>query len=302
MAFRSFRIQPKRVNEDPSQTYELSSEQIQFYEENGYLVIKKLIDLPALESYRQRFRDVCDGKVSRNLLTVVKDLSLFDKNSKPETYINKIQDILYDEVFSTYSENPRLLHVISQIIGQDLSVINGMLINKPPGTNTHYPHQDLLYFPFRPAQQILASWTAIDPVTEENGCLFMIPGSHKSWELLEHNHMVDDGKPFFFSIANCETMAPDHKRVRLILDPGDTVFISSTIIHGSMPNLSNTYRKAITCHYVNSNCHFFDVTGSNQEKLANMVEKHLRRQNYDFKFMDLWKMKLKTVRGFKSNL
>ncbi|KAH9628613.1 hypothetical protein HF086_003639 [Spodoptera exigua] len=40
------------VSADPSTTYPLSAEQLQFYNDNGYLVIKKLIGIPALNSYR----------------------------------------------------------------------------------------------------------------------------------------------------------------------------------------------------------------------------------------------------------
>ncbi|MPC36381.1 Phytanoyl-CoA dioxygenase, peroxisomal [Portunus trituberculatus] len=58
-----------------------------------------------------------------------------------------------------------------------------MLINKPPdpGTRTsrHPMHQDLHYFPFRPANRIVCAWTAMENVNTENGCLFVLPGSHK---------------------------------------------------------------------------------------------------------------------------
>lgn len=78
-----------------------------------------------------------------------------------------------------------------------------VLINKPPdpGNNTsrHPLHQDLHYFPFRPANDIVCAWTAMERsflfspfpnlfssrVNKSNGCLVVIPGSHKG-ELLEH--------------------------------------------------------------------------------------------------------------------
>ena len=40
-------------------------------------------------------------------------------------------------------------------------------------------HQDLLYFPFRPGNRIVGAWTALEMINEENGCLCLIPGSHK---------------------------------------------------------------------------------------------------------------------------
>ena len=67
-----------------------------------------------------------------------------------------------------------------------------MLINKPPdpGTKTsrHPLHQDLHYFPFRPADRMVCSWTAMEErIDRSNGCLVVIPGSHKS-ELLKHRY------------------------------------------------------------------------------------------------------------------
>jgi ectoine hydroxylase-related dioxygenase (phytanoyl-CoA dioxygenase family) len=62
-----------------------------------------------------------------------------------------------------------------------------VLINKPPDPGTlssrHPLHQDLHYFPFRPADRIVCAWTAMQRVTRENGCLVVIPGTHKG-ELL----------------------------------------------------------------------------------------------------------------------
>lgn len=64
-----------------------------------------------------------------------------------------------------------------------------MLINKPPDshqdTSRHPIHQDLHYFPFRPAEKIVASWTAMEKIDEKNGCLFVCPGTHKT-NLLPH--------------------------------------------------------------------------------------------------------------------
>jgi hypothetical protein len=50
-----------------------------------------------------------------------------------------------------------------------------------------YSLQDLHYFPFRPAEYIVAAWTAMERVNEDNGCLVVVPGTHKG-ELLPHNY------------------------------------------------------------------------------------------------------------------
>ncbi|KAJ8708253.1 hypothetical protein PYW07_010378 [Mythimna separata] len=275
---------------------------IQFYHDNGYLVIRKLFDIPTLNTYRQRFTDVCEGRVEKGRVTVVKDRALAQTHARPEDYINKIQELLFDEVFSTYSEDPRLLHVVAQLIGEDLTAVNCMLINKPPGTNEHPPHQDLLYFPFRPADKILATWTAIDPVSRDNGCLYMVPGSHKPDVLYEHDEQVNSAKLFFFGIVNSDEVAPEDRRVYVEMQPGDTVLFQSNLVHGSMPNVTKTYRKAMTGHYANSSCHYIDVYGTRHEKLVRQMEAELRKRGSDLTYVDMWRIKTKPVRGVRSNL
>lgn len=46
---------------------------------------------------------------------------------------------------------------------------------------------DLHYFPFRPADQVVCSWTAMEHVHKQNGCLVVLPGTHKT-ELLPHEY------------------------------------------------------------------------------------------------------------------
>ena len=64
-------------------------------------------------------------------------------------------------------------------------------------------------------------------------------------------------------------------RVHLHMEKGDTVFFHPLLIHGSGTNLSGRFRKAISCHYSTSDCHYIDVTGTTQENIAKEVRKWL---------------------------
>ncbi|XP_075986212.1 phytanoyl-CoA dioxygenase, peroxisomal-like [Anticarsia gemmatalis] len=299
---KNYKFLPKCVAAVPSDTYLLTPEQLRFYHDNGFLVIKKLFGPSALHNYRQRFIDVCNGRVKRGQVAVVKDRALCKPGTKPEEYINKVQELMYDPVYCTYFEDPRLLHVVAQLIGDQITAINCMLINKPPGTSPHPPHQDLLYFPFRPAHKIVASWTAIDPVSKDNGCLFVIPGSHKPEELYEHRDLTNESKQFFYGIVDWQVRAPEHKRVHLEMEPGDTVFFNSALVHGSLANTTKVFRKALTCHFANSNCHYIDVAGTAHEGIAKDMEKEVQKRGGDLNYVDLWRIKTKIVRGNRCNL
>ena len=123
-------------------------------------------------------------------MLVMRDVMVAKGAVKPTSKlaaIAKIQDFHNDPVlFGGYAKHPKLLDWVEKFVGPDVKSIHNMLINKPPGVDGRHPlHQDLLYFPFRPADRIVATWTALEPCTRENGCLVVVPGTHKG-ELLEH--------------------------------------------------------------------------------------------------------------------
>ncbi|XP_075221279.1 phytanoyl-CoA dioxygenase, peroxisomal-like isoform X2 [Lycorma delicatula] len=169
----------------------LTFEQRKFYEENGFLIIRNLVKKELLEQFRQHFVDICEGRVAKGFMTLMKDISLAKLGMVGEALYNKVQDILWDEVFEQYCFCPEVLEYVESFIGCNINVVHSMLINKPPDPNTltsrHPLHQDLHYFPFRPANKIVAAWTAMEKVTTENGCLIVLPGTHKG-SLLKHDY------------------------------------------------------------------------------------------------------------------
>ncbi|XP_045762713.1 probable phytanoyl-CoA dioxygenase isoform X2 [Maniola jurtina] len=287
-----------QMGSEMPETYTVSAAERQFYEDNGYLVIKGLIDFTCLYGCKQRFIKICNGVVARGAMTVVKEPSLIPKGVKGEDLINKVSDIHFDEVFSTYTEHPRLLHVVAQLIGEPLRVSNSMLINKPPGSVRHPPHQDLYYFPFRPAEKIIGVWTAIDDVTVENGCLYVLPKSHKRNILYPHGNLPDSNKMYHGIL---DPAASEEPRAQLEMSPGDTVFFHPLLVHGSGPNTTRGYRKALTAHYAHEGCHYIDVQtsdaeqGSVQRALAAEVEAEAKRRGFALNFTDVWRYKSKSI-------
>ncbi|RXG68393.1 hypothetical protein Avbf_08150, partial [Armadillidium vulgare] len=133
-----------------------------------------------------------EGRVYSQNMTKMKDIALKDrKDMPPERVINKIQDFIWDEVLSEHCRSPEILDYIECFTGPNIMGFHTMLINKPPDPGTrssrHPLHQDLYYFPFRPANRIVCAWTAMEKVYRDNGCLFVVPGSHKG-KLYQHEY------------------------------------------------------------------------------------------------------------------
>ncbi|KAJ4439554.1 hypothetical protein ANN_07678, partial [Periplaneta americana] len=212
----------------------LSKSQRAFYEENGYIVIPKLVEDDLIEEFRQRFVDVCEGRIPKGNMTLMKDVSLKNTGVKGELLYYKLQDFVWDEVLCKFILHPKVLDYAECFTGPNIKAMHSMLINKPPDsgkmTSKHPLHQDLHYFSFRPADRIVAAWTAMEKVNEDNGCLVVIPGSHTG-ELLPHDypkweHGVNKA---FHRVTGYE----DHPLVPLRMEKGDTVFFHPILIHGS---------------------------------------------------------------------
>ncbi len=239
--------------------HQLTGEQRQFYDENGYLVVPGLFDASELALYRQRFSDIVSGAVeAAPEMLLMRDVMVAKgavAAQSDEAATAKVQDFHNDPVlYPAYSTCAKLLDWVEAFVGPDIKTIHSMLINKPPNVDGRHPlHQDLLYFPFRPADQIVASWTAIDPCTRENGCLVVVPGSHKG-ELLPHEN--PDWEFVNFAYFGAKGVGSHPERVHLEMNPGDTVFFHPVLLHGSGQNRTQDYRKAISCHYASAACQF----------------------------------------------
>ena len=233
-----------RYTLDETSTGKLTPRQREFYEENGFLVIPNLIPDKLIDESRQRFLDLVNKKVDAGSILLMKDLSLKDKRGLPsERIYNKIQDFVWDEVLSKYVCLPELLDYVQCFTGKDIRAVHSMLINKPPdvGTKTsrHPLHQDLHYFPFRPADRIVAAWTAMEHIDDTNGCLVVQPGTHKG--VLEQ-HDYPDWEAGVNKMYHGIRGAEHNPRVHLHMEKGDTVFFHPLIIHGSGTNISNNFR------------------------------------------------------------
>lgn len=236
----------------------LSPEQRRHYDEHGYVVVAGLFEAAELARWRDRFSEIVErGAPRADGLLVMRDVMVAKGAVAPATAAEataKVQDFENDPVLYEYVVHPRLLDVVEGFVGRDVASIHTMLINKPPGVDGRHPlHQDLLYFPFRPAERIVAAWTALEPSTRENGCLVVVPGTHRG-ELLRHENpdweYVNGG---YFGAAG---VGAETERVHLEMEPGETVFFHPLLLHGSGRNRSSGFRRAISAHYASAACRF----------------------------------------------
>jgi len=274
-----------------------------FYEENGYVVVRNLLPHNLLDKWSQRFRDICEGKVDKGRITLMKDLSLSKTGVTGERLYNKIQDFMWDEVLYEFISFPELCDVVECFTGPNMHAMHTMLINKPPDagseTSRHPLHQDLHYFLFRPADRIVCAWTAMEKVTRDNGCLVVLPGTHRGMlQPHEYPSWENGVNKMYHGIVGFD----GHNRMHLPMEKGDTVFFHPILVHGSGANRTKGFRKAISCHYAASECHWIDVEGTTQDSIAEEVKEIARKRGLELGIQDIWKYRSRLVRGVEVNL
>jgi phytanoyl-CoA hydroxylase len=240
-------------------TPSFSAKDLLHYEERGYLLVPDLFSQDELEVFAKRFLAIVNEEVPPAPgMLVMRDVMVakgaVTPGSRPEA-IAKIQDFHADPVlFEGYVKHPKLLERVEAFCGPDITSIHTMLINKPPGVDGRHPlHQDLVYFPFRPADRIVATWTALEPCTRANGCLVVVPGSHKG-ELLKHEN--PDWEWVNLAYFGASGVGKHPERVHLEMSPGDTVFFHPILLHGSGRNRTPGFRRAISAHYASAACRY----------------------------------------------
>jgi phytanoyl-CoA hydroxylase len=121
-----------------------------------------------------------------------------------------------------------------------------MALVKPAHVGSEKPwHQDLAYFDWHPAEKVIGVWIALDAATVENGCMFVLPGSHTTGPVA-HIHLRDCQIP--------DERVGIENSVAVPLRPGGALFFHSLLYHGTPPNDSPSSRRALQFHYAGLSC------------------------------------------------
>lgn len=141
-----------------------------------------------------------------------------------------------------------ILDTVQQVLGPDLLAWNTSWFVKMPGDKSFISwHQDGAYWGLAP-MEVATAWVALGPVTPDNGCMRMIPGSHQRPHLPQRETWADNNA---LSRGQEIAVAVDEARaVDLVLAPGQMSLHHLWIVHGSNANRSHEPRIGIAIRYV----------------------------------------------------
>lgn len=151
--------------------------------------------------------------------------------------------------------HPGITAVLQQITGAHLPYWDGsvkccqsMLFVKGPGMPGQAWHQDERFIPTRD-RSLVGAWIALDDATVDNGCLWVVPGSHRHgylWPTRAHGNAEEyDPSDQAFGFDEREGIAVEVRA-------GSVVFFNGYTLHRSLRNRTTGYRRALVNHYLNS--------------------------------------------------
>jgi len=201
---------------------------------------------------------------------------------RPENFGHTL--VAEDPFWVRLVSDPRLLEIAAKHIGTDIALFASHYIAKPPGDGQPVLfHQDGAYWPLEP-MEVVTLWLAVDDSDAENGCMRMIPGTHK----MDLHEMIDsDTDSVLGSMIKPELIEGiAESALDLVLTAGDVSVHSSAIVHGSHANHSDRRRGGLTIRYVptsteigpnNQQCCFL-LQGEPTEGVANA---YMERPKFD---------------------
>jgi ectoine hydroxylase-related dioxygenase (phytanoyl-CoA dioxygenase family) len=146
------------------------------------------------------------------------------------------------------TRHPAILDAVERVLGPDLLAWNSVWFVKMPGDPTYISwHQDGAYWGLEP-MEVLTAWIALGPATRANGCMRVLPGSHRGPALKQRDTFAPDNA--LSRGQEIEVAVDEAQAVDLALEPGQMSMHHLWIVHGSDPNRSAVPRVGLAIRYV----------------------------------------------------
>ena len=224
----------------------VNDEQIELFHQQGYLVVHDafigaevagalagLLDL--IGGKYPAYRGIQYEKNTRDLVAALPD------EQKQDSVRKLWKMVEYEQRIAALALHPRLIALMTRLVGDTPELFQDQALLKPPLIGREKPwHQDNAYFNLPPETTVVGVWIALDEATPENGCMYVIPGSHRAGPVV-HFKRRD------WQICDTDVAADDAWTVPL--KPGGCLFFHGLLHHGTPPSRSPQRRRALQFHY-----------------------------------------------------
>ncbi|CAM4434512.1 phytanoyl-CoA dioxygenase family protein [Paenibacillus tarimensis] len=217
----------------------ISRKELDFFQSHGYFVRRNLFSEEELQSLREVYERRWLDMVRRG--EIVQDAaypleSLYPRIGNYHRYHDEVLRFMLD---------PRLTGTIQIITGEEPLALQSVYYYKPPSSRGLYLHQDN-HEVFAYPDTCYTAWVSIDRSGPSNGGLYVLPGSHKL-DLLKPRKVSPHESLYHYT----NDLPEGYHAVNVETEPGDAVFFSGNLLHGSLQNQTDDqFRRAFAVHYV----------------------------------------------------
>jgi ectoine hydroxylase-related dioxygenase (phytanoyl-CoA dioxygenase family) len=157
-----------------------------------------------------------------------------------------------DERLLEFLLSDEILDLVETLIGPNIALWSSHFICKDPYVGRATPwHEDSAFWKGRLSNydQVVTVWLAIDRSTRENGCMKVIPGTHRNGGFSEYVAVDSGNNTFQEQIKNAESVIENTRAIYFELEPGECSFHDGRIMHGAEANTSQYRRCGYTMRY-----------------------------------------------------
>ncbi|MDE2125624.1 MAG: phytanoyl-CoA dioxygenase family protein [Armatimonadetes bacterium] len=223
------------------------------FEEVGYLLLGAVASPAQLASLQNRIDAIMLGEMRYDGMYFqldsdtgrYEDVGSGGGFAGPTLNYRKIEQLEKDPVFLAYMQRPEFREITQRVYGSEVSIYRAMFMNKPAQKGTVLPyHQDGGSQWGLTANPLITVWTALDDASRANGCMQVIPGSHKLGLLSERGHTI--------TAQQEAELAPDDKSVYLEAREGEAILLHNWLLHRSGVNTISQSRRALSVCYMDA--------------------------------------------------
>lgn len=205
----------------------LSDDQLRGYHDDGFEFPVDILSPLEAAGYRKRL-EALEAERGR-----------FNYAMKPYLSVMMADEIAHDD---------RVLDAVEDIIGPNILLWDGAFIIKEPGDGNFVSwHQDLTYWGIEPPDGLVSVWLALSPSRIENGCMRIIPGTHRLG-ILPHEDRY--GENNLLSRGQTIPGVDEGRAVDIELAPGQMSLHHGRVVHGSSPSDSDERRIGLNLQYI----------------------------------------------------
>ena len=245
----------------------LNSEQIEFYKDQGYLLVEDVIPVDDIQLLISELNETVDqnarkaqanGELSelfedepfeRRLARIVESVTDLAESSFTDTLFDGLHGKLKTDGMFAVMTHLAILDIVESLIGPEILAHPQFNIRpKLPNQDTSVVpwHQDLGYLQADASDTFMVNfWIPLVDATVENGCMEVIAGSHKAPLI---NHVLGLGPGTNFKGIVDEAL-PDGEQVQCPVPLGGVLLIQHKTIHRSVPNYSDHVRWSLDLRY-----------------------------------------------------